>query len=46
MKKRILTLIALVIVLTLTGTALAEESPDGLHASIQHVTDSPACRAG
>ena len=42
MKKRILTLIALVIVLTLTGTALAEESPDGLHASIQHVTDSPA----
>ena len=42
MKKQILTLIALVMGLTLTGTALAEESPDGLHASIQHVTDSPA----
>ncbi len=34
MKKWILTLTALVMVLTLTGIALAEESPDGLHASI------------
>ncbi len=42
MKKWILTLTALVMVLTLTGIALAEESPDGLHASIQRVTESPA----
>ena len=42
MKKMILTLIALLTALTLAGAALAEESPDGLHASIQHVTDSPA----
>ena len=42
MKKWTLTLITLVMALTLTGAALAEESPDGLHASIQHVTDSPA----
>ena len=42
MKKWILTLTALVMTLALAGTALAEESPDGLHASIQHVTDSPA----
>ena len=38
----ILTLIALLTALTLTGAALAEESPDGLHASIQHKADSPA----
>ena len=42
MKKTFLTLFALLLALLLTGTALAEESPDGLHASIQHVTDSPA----
>ena len=42
MKKWILTLTVLVMILTLAGTALAEGSPDGLHASIQHVTDSPA----
>ena len=44
MKKWILTLTALVMTLALAGTALAEESPDGLHASIQHVTDSPQSR--
>ena len=41
MKKWTLTLIALIMALCLTGAVLAEESPDGLHASIQHVTDSP-----
>ena len=41
MKKWTLTLITLVMALTLTGAALAEESPDGLHASVQHVTDPP-----
>ena len=43
MKKTFLTLFALLLALLLTGTALAEESPDGLHASIQHTADSPAC---
>ena len=42
MKKTFLTLFALLLALLLTGTALAEESPDGLHASIQHTADSPA----
>ena len=42
MKKKILSLIALVIALTLTGCAWASESTDALHANIQHVTDSPA----
>lgn len=42
MKKQILTLIALVIALTLTGCARAAESTNPLHANIQHVTDSPA----
>ena len=42
MRKWILTLGALAMALTLTGAVLAEESPDGLHASIQHVADSPA----
>ena len=41
MKKLILTLLALVTVLTLSGNALAAESTDALHADIQHVTDSP-----
>ena len=42
MKKCIMILTALVMVLTLTGCAWTEESPNDLHANIQHVTDSPA----
>ena len=41
-KKWTLTLIVLAMALTLTVAAVAEESPDGLHASIQHTADSPA----
>ena len=41
MKKRTLALIVLIAALSLTSAVPAEESPDGLHASIQHVTDSP-----
>ena len=42
MKKWIPPLIALVMVLSLTGCERATESSDALHANIQHVTDSPA----
>ena len=42
MKKWIPTLIALAMVLTLTGCGRAEERSGELHANIQHVTDSPA----
>ena len=41
--KKILCVLMSCLVLTglLCSAAMAEESPDGLHASIQHVTDSP-----
>ncbi len=42
MRKWILPLIALIIVLTMTGCAQAKENLDGLHSNNQHVTDSPA----
>ena len=40
MKKTMALLMTLLMLLGLTGPALAE-SPDGIHASIQHATDSP-----
>lgn len=42
MRKWILPLIALIIVLTMTGCAQAKDNLDGLHSNNQHVTDSPA----
>ena len=42
MKKTLCVLMScLVLMGLLCSAAMAEESPDGLHASIQHVTDSP-----
>jgi len=42
MKKTLCVLMScLVLMALLCSAAMAEESPDGLHASIQHVTDSP-----
>ena len=42
MKKMMSVLLIAALLLTLLcSAAMAEESPDGLHASIQHVTDSP-----
>ena len=42
MKKTAAMFLILVLLMGLAGLALAEgESPDGIHASIQHVTDSP-----
>ena len=47
MKKTIAMLMTLLMLLAVAGPALAEgESPDGIHASIQHVTDSPEWIAG
>ena len=42
MRKWIPPLIALIIVLTMTGCVQAKENLDGLHSNNQHVTDSPA----
>ena len=42
MRKWIPPLIALIIVLTMTGCVQAKENLDGLHSNNQHVTDAPA----